>query len=237
MIVKMATVIVITLVRLSKKTKNKSYSKDLWKFLWLKSPRKSVLKVCITNKGDNMCDQARYRELVVVLILILLRTICSSVWFLVDFFCWVFLKLIAYLFSLSKEFLTSKFFLWRWNYFMIYLSYQVLSQNFYSISRKVRENPFLHICSTEGPVRNIYVSTLRFARVGTIAGVILGVLVSIVIGVCVYLWWWRRKNAKIERLWLMQLDRANNISSNMIMPFRTVCSTQTRATRQKHESP
>ena len=74
--------------------------------------------------------------------------------------------------------------------------------------------PFLHI------VTSVYQNFI-FVRTGPIVGIVVG-LVVIVAAICAYLWWWRRKQAKIERIWLMQIERANNVSANMILPFRAV---------------
>ena len=62
-----------------------------------------------------------------------------------------------------------------------------------------------------------------FLSISVIVVVVVVVLVVIVIGgVLIYLWRWRKEQAKMEQLWLLQLERANNVSNNMIMPFRAV---------------
>lgn len=68
---------------------------------------------------------------------------------------------------------------------------------------------------------------LYFSVYFIIPAIVTSIVVIVVVVVVLafgYLWWWKRKQAKMERKWMLQLERANNLSNSMMQPFRPVRS-------------
>ena len=47
-------------------------------------------------------------------------------------------------------------------------------------------------------------------------------MVLFILGIVYFVWRWKKRQEKMEQLWLLQLERANNVSNSMVMPFRAV---------------
>ena len=82
------------------------------------------------------------------------------------------------------------------------------------------QNVKLTSCERQMDVRWMLLLSFFFTEIAI--GVIFVILILFILGIVIFVWRWKKRQEKMEQLWLLQLERANNVSNSMVMPFRAV---------------